>query len=99
MTKEQIKTEYATHRTAGLDFVDDYRAQLALDVNSSVMPEEFAIERQNALKVPFGFIKEGDWKNAKTHLTNMLGSLYCDKAEIDNILTSVNDYITNNYSF
>lgn len=99
MTKEQIKTEYATHRTAGVDFVDDYRAQLALNVSTSAMTEEFAIERQNSLEIPFDFIKDGDWKNAKKHLTNMLGNVYCDKAEIDSILSSVNDYITNNYSF
>lgn len=99
MTKEQIKTEYTNHRTAGISFVDDYRAQLALDVSLSVITEEFAIERQNSLKIPFDFIKEGDWKNAKTHLTNMLGNVYCNKTEIDSILSSVNNYITNNYSF
>jgi len=99
MTKEQIKTEYTAHRTAGIDFVDDYRAQLALYVSTSAMTEDVAIERQNSLKVPFTFIKEGDWKNAKKYLTNMLGNVYCDKTEINNILSSVDDYITNNYSF
>jgi len=99
MTKEQIKTEYDTHRTAGVDFADDYRAQLVLDVINDMITEEFAIERQNSLKVPFDLIKDGDWKSAKTYLTNMLGNVYCNKAEIDSILFSVEDYITNNYTF
>ena len=99
VTKEEIRNEYATHEASGLEFVRDYRAQLGADVRNNITPEFDAIERYIILKTPLDFIKEGDWKNAKSHLKLMGGSVYCPQEVIDSIIVSVSNYITNNYTF
>jgi len=98
-TKEEIRNEYTTHETAGLEFVRDYRAQLGADVSNGVIPEFDATERYSILKPALGFIKEGDWKNANGFLKLMGGSVYCPQEVIDSIIVSVSNYITNNYTF
>ena len=98
-SKEEIKAEYATHKTNGIDFVEDYRAQLGADVSNGVISENDAIEQYTELKIVFNFIKEGDWKNASKYLGSMLSTMYCSMEIIVGIKASVDTYITNNYSF
>lgn len=98
-SKEEIKAEYAIHKTNGVDFVDNYRAQLGADITNDVISENNAIEQYSALKIPFGFINEGDWKNASSYLNGMLSTVYCSMDIITQIKSDVDTYITDNYSF
>jgi hypothetical protein len=98
-SKEEIKAEYVTHKSNGIYFVEDYRAQLGADVSNNVITENDAVEQYSALNIPLNFIKDGDWKNASSYLETMLSTVFCSIEIIKQMKSDVDTYITDNYSF
>lgn len=96
--KTEIKQKYEVHKAKGIEFYENFRALIVLDIYKGLITEIQAFFVEELLKVAFDRINNtGDWKTALFELNqvtpkNVTEQKYCGIA-----IAQIQEYIQNNY--
>lgn len=96
---DERKLEYNQHRDAGYDLYNEFRCQLTIDIQNGNKTLEEALEISRTLEPVSFFLINGDWKSARVKLSQTLSNVYCTKSIIDQLLTTIDTYISTNYTW
>lgn len=96
-TVEDIKAAYKIHTQAGVDFYDEFRAKMALDVTDGKTSIAKAVAVEKTLKPIKELLLSGDWRSALYQVDFIPGNVDCPKALLDEIKSDIQAYVTANF--
>lgn len=96
--QEQVKVSYYDKQVDGIDFYNDYRADIAYKYITEVYTQQEAIDVEIYLQDVGDALSKGNWITAKDLLeAKAAPEGVFDQTMKDEILLGINTYITNNY--
>ena len=93
------KQEYEIHQTNGIDFYNNFRSQLTIDIEEGTKTLEDVLEIQNKLHKVSNMLTTGDWKSALFEINKVLPNVHLTTEFLTELKSEIHLYITNIYTW
>ena len=95
--KREILKQYSMHKINGVEFYNDFRTILLIDVDLGNITESQALDFSNLLLPTLLLLTNGDWKSCHTLLNDIESTNETFLDYLNYLIESVNNYINTLY--